>query len=264
MLVNVRRRTELLDAAVVEHCEAVAHRERLFLVVRDVDEGDLQVALQRLQEDLHLLAQLEVERAERLVEQEHRRRVDNGARERDALPLASGELGRPAAADVGETDALEHVVRLRPALALRHAADAQPVFHVLEHGHVREERVVLEHGVHVALRRRDASDVDAGELDVAGVRPLEAGYDAQRRRLAGSGRAEHREELPGCDVEVDAIDRNHVAVGTPDPGEANRGCGGRVGSLRPTKGLRRQVLPRESRARVRARRRSPTAAAGGG
>ena len=72
MLVDVGRRPDLLDASLVEDGEAVAHRERLLLVVRDVDERDAELALERLEEDLHLLAQLQVERAERLVEQEHR------------------------------------------------------------------------------------------------------------------------------------------------------------------------------------------------
>ena len=66
--------------------------------MRDVDERDAEVALERLEHDLHLLAQLQVERAERLVEQEHPRPVDDRARERDALPLAAGELHRLAVA----------------------------------------------------------------------------------------------------------------------------------------------------------------------
>ena len=48
--------------------------------------------LDRLELDLHLLAQLQVERAERLVEEQHARPVDERARQRDALPLAAGEL----------------------------------------------------------------------------------------------------------------------------------------------------------------------------
>src|SRR3954452_13585054 len=72
MLVDVGRRTDLLDAPLVEDGEAVAHRERLFLVVGDVDERDAEVALERLQKTLHLLPQLQVERAERLVEEEDR------------------------------------------------------------------------------------------------------------------------------------------------------------------------------------------------
>ena len=52
--------------------------------------------LERAQLLLHLLAQLEVERPERLVEQQHARAVDERAGERHALALAAGELARPA------------------------------------------------------------------------------------------------------------------------------------------------------------------------
>ena len=46
--------------------------------------------------DLHLLAQLLVERAERLVEQQHLGLEGQGAGERDALALAARELRRAA------------------------------------------------------------------------------------------------------------------------------------------------------------------------
>ena len=95
-LVDVARRADLDDAAVVEDGDAVGHRQRLALVVGDEDEGDAELALQRLQLDLHLLAELEVERAERLVEQQHLRPVDQRAGERHALALAAGKLRGPA------------------------------------------------------------------------------------------------------------------------------------------------------------------------
>ena len=96
MLVDLGGGAHLLDAAPVEDGQAVAHRERLLLVVGDVDERDPEVSLQRLQVDLHLLAELEVERAERLVEQQHLGPVDDRAGERDPLALAAGELRGPA------------------------------------------------------------------------------------------------------------------------------------------------------------------------
>ena len=86
----------------VEDRQAVAHRERLVLVVRDVDERDREILLEALQEELHLLAQLQVERAERLVEEQHLGAVDERAGERDPLALAAGELRRLALADVGK------------------------------------------------------------------------------------------------------------------------------------------------------------------
>ena len=43
-LVEIGRARELLDHAVVEHGDAVRHRQRLVLVVRDVDDGDAELA----------------------------------------------------------------------------------------------------------------------------------------------------------------------------------------------------------------------------
>ena len=92
MSVDLGRRADLLDAAEVEDRDAVAHRERFVLVVGHVDERDADLALDAFQLDLHVLPQLQVERAERFVEQEHPRAVDERARERDPLPLSARQL----------------------------------------------------------------------------------------------------------------------------------------------------------------------------
>ncbi len=107
-LVDALGLVDLLDLAAVHHRDPVRHRQRLLLVVRHVDERDADLPLDALQLDLQALAELQVERAERLVEQEDLRQVDQGAGERDPLLLAAGELaglavrsprpGRPARA----------------------------------------------------------------------------------------------------------------------------------------------------------------------
>src|SRR6266568_4972429 len=63
LLVDLDGAADLLDAALVEHRDAVAHGQRLFLVVGDIDKGDAHLALHPEQLELHLLAELEVERA---------------------------------------------------------------------------------------------------------------------------------------------------------------------------------------------------------
>ena len=105
--VDPRRLVELLDVALVHHRDPVRQRERLGLVVRHVDERDADLLLQVDELELHVLAQLRVERRERLVEQQHRRMRDQRARDRDALLLAAGELVRIALAESGEADVLE-------------------------------------------------------------------------------------------------------------------------------------------------------------
>jgi hypothetical protein len=52
----------------VDDRDAVAHRERLLLVVCDEDKGHADLGLKRLQLHLQLLAEAGIERAERLVE----------------------------------------------------------------------------------------------------------------------------------------------------------------------------------------------------
>src|SRR5207248_9400067 len=91
-LIHVGRSAHLLDAALVEHGQPIAHGERLLLVVGYVDEGDADLLLDRLELDLHLLAQLEVERTEWLVQEQDPRAVDERPGQRDPLPLAAGEL----------------------------------------------------------------------------------------------------------------------------------------------------------------------------
>ena len=110
-----------------------------------------------LQQHLQLLAQLEVERAERLVEQQHLGLQHERARERDALLLAAGEL-RAAARARGPRARPGRACARRCAriVVLRRLALAQAERDVLEHVEVREQRVVLEDGGDRPPVRRDA------------------------------------------------------------------------------------------------------------
>ena len=97
VLVEVVGCAHLLDQAGVHHRDGVGHGHGLLLVVGDVDERDADLRLDALELDLHRAAQLEVEGAQRLVEQQHLGLVDQCSGQRDALLLATGELGRPLA-----------------------------------------------------------------------------------------------------------------------------------------------------------------------
>jgi hypothetical protein len=84
-VVDLLGRRHLLDPAAVHHRDPVAHRQRLLLVVGDVDEGDADVALDPLQLDLQFLTQFQVQGPERLVEEEDLRQVDQRPGERHPL-----------------------------------------------------------------------------------------------------------------------------------------------------------------------------------
>ena len=88
-----------------------AMRGGLHVVVGHVDDGGAGAALQPPQLDAQFLAQLRVERGQRLVHQEHARPAHQRAADRHALHLAAGELGgaaRQLALDVQHRGHLLH------------------------------------------------------------------------------------------------------------------------------------------------------------
>ena len=222
--VEIRRAAELLDVPTVHDDDEVGHRHRFFLVVRDVDEGDPDVALDVLELELHLLAELQVECAERLVEQQHARDVDERAGECDALLLATRQLLRLAAAVAGEPDDPQHLVDLPLQLGAALALAAQAERDVLEDRQVREERVALEDGVHVTLVRRQAGDRAVAEVDRPRARLLEAADHPQRGRLAAAGRSEQRVELAALDLERQVVDGDDLVELLRHVLEANVGA----------------------------------------
>ena len=117
LLVDRARRRDLLDAAGAHHGDAVGDRQRLLLVVRHVEHRDAEQLLQAADLAAHLDAQLGVEIGERLVEQQHMRLDHDGARDRDALQLAAGELMRPALAVAVELDQLQRARRRARAIS---------------------------------------------------------------------------------------------------------------------------------------------------
>ena len=76
----------------------------------DVDKGHAQAAVQRAKFNLHVLAQLLVQRAQRFVHQHQLRVEHQRARQRHTLLLAARKLRRQACAHAAE---LHHVNRAR-------------------------------------------------------------------------------------------------------------------------------------------------------
>ena len=109
VLVDLGRRADLDQLAVMHDADPAGHGHRLFLVVGDDDEGEAEPLLQRHQFELGLVAQLLVERAERLVEQEHLGRFRERARKRDPLALAARQLMRLAVAELFELHQRQHL-----------------------------------------------------------------------------------------------------------------------------------------------------------
>ena len=133
---------------------------------------------------------LGVERTGRLVEQQDRRVLQDGARNRDALALAAGELVA-ALADRGivatrhRHDEIMRGSRLRRRddLLLRGVRPAE--------GNIRAHAVVEQHDIladdadlSAQARQRDMAQVLPVDLDAALVRVVEARHEREQRRFA--------------------------------------------------------------------------------
>ena len=103
-----------------------------------------------------------------------------------------------------ELHQLEQLVHALLDLAPRPGARARPHAQaerdVLEHGHVAEQRVVLEHEADARGRARCARWRPRRRTSTCPRRRLEPGDDAQQRRLARARRAEQRDQLALLDV----------------------------------------------------------------
>ncbi len=206
--IDLDRRADLVGHARVHHNHPVGHGHRFDLVVSNVERGHTKLPLQFADLDPHLHPQLGVEIGQRFVEQEHRRLAHDGAAHRDPLPLPAGQRARLAVEVVRQ---LQHLRRRGHAVGdfrLGHACDFQPIGHVVEHAHMRIERVVLEHHGDVAIHRLDLVHAVAADADIARRHGLQPCNHAQQRRFPATGWADDDDEFAIRHVDADAV--NHL------------------------------------------------------
>ena len=225
-LVDLGRRPVLHDHALVHDHHPVRHRQRLFLVVRHVDERGPEATVDVDQLDLHLLAKLEIEGAERFVEQQDLRLQHQRPSQGDALGLSAAQLLGIAVLVPGHLDQLEHTAHVLGDLRPGQMLHQQPKGDVLRHRLVREESPALKHHVDGPPVRGPVGDVLALQVDAAARRTPEACAGAQQGGLAAAAGPKQGEELPGLDFERHVVERHDVpeVLGNPlKPHDRGRG-----------------------------------------
>ena len=179
--------------------------------MRDVEKCRSKVRLKRLQFDFHLLAQLQIKRTQRLVEQQDVGLQHHAAGDGHALLLAARKLVHPALLHTGEADAFEHFADLAGNDVLRLAPAPQAIADVLLDAHHREQCEMLEHHVHGALVGRGVEDRAVLDQNVTRRWLKKPGDHPHDRGLAAAGGTEDREERALRHFEADVVDRRHVA-----------------------------------------------------
>ena len=121
----------------------------------DVDGGHPQAGLQLDDLRARLHAQLGVKVRQRLVHEIDGGAPDDRAAHRDALALAAGEVPRLAIEVWLEVQDPRRLAHARHAFLLRNALLLEREAHVLGHGELRVQRVVLEDHRDVTVTRPD-------------------------------------------------------------------------------------------------------------
>src|SRR5262249_24084820 len=144
--------------------------------------------------------------ARRLVRQDEGRLSHDGARDRDALLLASRKNTGAIAASARQTHALERFADTRADEARGQPHHLERDRDVVINGPIGDQLEVLEYDAHVAAQRRDAvlrqpRDVSAEEEDAPVVELLGAVDETEERALPGARRAGDEHELAAFDGE---------------------------------------------------------------
>jgi len=93
VVVELIRRADLLDPPRIDHHNPVGYVKRLFLVMGDEDRRHVYLVVQPSQSGPELLADIRIQGAEWLIEQQHSGLDGECAGQGHALPLATRQLG---------------------------------------------------------------------------------------------------------------------------------------------------------------------------
>ena len=131
--------------------------------------------------ELSLLAQLFVECAQRLVEQQQLGPLGQAAGQGHALLLAARQLVRLALGKSAELHQTQHLLDACRDVRLGHTFAFEAEGNVVPDAEVRKQCIRLEHHVDGPLVRGKRGDVHTVKNDRAGGRRLKAGQHAQQR-----------------------------------------------------------------------------------
>ena len=172
----------------------------------DIDERDAGGLLDAFQLDLHVLAQAQIQRCQRFVQQQHLRLVDQCPGDGNTLLLAAGQTVHAAVFVALQADDFQHFIDPAVNFVLGQLCYLQAESDVVVHIQMRKKGITLEHGVDLPLVGRNVVDDLPVKRHRAGSRRQKAADDPKRCGLAAAGGAEQCEEFVIVEIKIDAVE----------------------------------------------------------
>ena len=216
LVVNILGRADLLNFALAHDHDGIGHAQGFFLVVGDENKGDPGGLLNLLQFLLHILAQLQVQRTQRLVQKQNlgfiHQRPGNG----DTLLLTAGQAGNTTVGKAGEHDHIQHFFNLFLDFLLGNLPFPQGKGNVFKYIQVGEQGVFLEHRIDIALMGRHIVDAFSHKNNVALIRVGKAADNPQRSGLSAAGGTEKGNKFVIVDIQTDIVQNAFSVKGLGD------------------------------------------------
>ena len=204
-IVDVFRRADLLDIALVHDDDRVGHAQGLFLVVGDEDEGNAQFLFDLDEFQLHTAPQFAVQGAQRFVQEQDPRLIDDGPGDGHALLLAAGQVDDVGMFIAVEVDQFQGIADLVADIIAGLAVDFRTEGDIFGDVHMGKKRIILEHRIDLAPVRRQLGDIGSLKEDAPFIRRLKTGDEAERRRLAAAAGAEEGDKFIFRNRQVQAV-----------------------------------------------------------
>ena len=212
LVVNLKRRGDLLNDAVFHHHDPLSHSHGLDLVVGHINHGRLQLPVELGDFGTHLNPHLCVEIGKGFIEEENTRLAHDRAADSHALSLPAGKGLGLAVKVVGDAENLSCIHHAAADFLLGSPPKFQSERHVVVNRHVWIERVVLENHRNVAVFRRNIVHPAVADKNISTRDFLQSRDHAQGGGFAATGRADEYNKFPVLDFEVEVADRDHLAA----------------------------------------------------
>ena len=178
----------------------------------DVDEGDAKLIFQTDQLVLHVLAQLQIQSAQGLIQKKDLRFIDDGSRDGDPLLLSAGQQRGRAVFVAFQVDQLQRVFDLVINISFGLSLDLLAESNVFSDGHMGEKCVFLKNSVQLPLVRRKFGDVFAVKEYASLVRIFESAQDPEGRGLAAAAGTQQSQKFIFPDIEVQVVQNGDSIV----------------------------------------------------
>jgi len=173
--------------------------------VGDEDEGNAQFLFDLDEFQLHNAPQFAVQSAQRFVQEQDPRLIDDGPGDGHALLLAAGQVDDVGMFIAVEVDQFQGITNLVADIVAGLAVDFRTEGDIFGDVHMGKKRIILEHRIDLAPVRRQLGDIGSLKEDAPFIRRLKAGNEAERRRLAAAAGAEEGDKFIFRNRQVQAV-----------------------------------------------------------